>query len=50
MIVLDPIIPFKFSFRSSGPFQILSFGDFVNYYVFYPLKMLQNGVIRSRKW
>ena len=44
------MIPFIFIFWWLGPFWRRYFVDFIDNYLFYPLEMVENGLIRDWKW
>ena len=46
---LDPTKSFKFIFRQFGLFYMGYFGNFDLNIQFYPLKMIENGLIRDWK-
>ena len=46
----DQKIPFIFIFWWFGPFWRRYFVDFIDNYLFYPLEMVENGLIRDWKW
>ena len=47
---LDPTKSFEFILRQCGLFDMGYFGNFDLNIRFYPLKMIENGLIRGRKW
>ena len=48
-MLLDPTKSFKFILRQSGLFDMTYFGNFDINIQFYPLKLIENGLIRDRK-
>ena len=46
----DPTKSFRFILRQSGLFEMGYFGNFDLNIQFDPLKMVENGLIRDRKW
>ena len=46
----DQTIPFIFIIWWFGPFWRRCFVDFVDKYLFYPLEIVENGLIRDGKW
>ena len=47
---LDNTKSFEFKFRQSGLFDMGYFDNFDQNIQFYPLKMVENGLIKGRKW